>query len=156
LDFPISDCGFYPNPGGFEDFARTLYIKQRFRRENTMSMHTRQQGGSGIGLIIFLAIAAYGVFVAIQYVPQYIESAAVKSILDNISDQNNHERMGDMSAVQRAIDKQLYINERDNLKNSFTITPIPGHYVITVRYERELDLLYAKKKIPYEKTVTLK
>ena len=43
-----------------------------------MSMHTRQQGGSGIGFIIFLAIAAYGVYVGIQYVPQYIESAAVK------------------------------------------------------------------------------
>jgi len=121
-----------------------------------MSMNTRQQGGSGIGLIIFLAIAAYGVFIAIQYVPQYIESASVKTILDNISDQNNHERMTDEMAVQSAIDKQLYINERSNLKDSFTITRTSGHYVITVRYQRELDLLYAKKPITYEKTVTLK
>jgi hypothetical protein len=37
-----------------------------------------------------------------------------------------------------------------------TITRTSGHYVITVQYERELDLLYAKKHISYEKTVTLK
>jgi hypothetical protein len=120
-----------------------------------MSTQTRQQGSSGIALIIFLAIAAYGVFIAIQYVPQYIESASVKTILDNIWDQNNHERMDDMYAVQSAIDKQLYINERKNLKDSFAVTRERGHYVITVRYERELDLLYAKKPISYEKTVTL-
>ena len=121
-----------------------------------MSMSTRQQGGSGIGLIIFLAIAAYGVFIAIQYVPQYIESASVKTILDNISDQNNRERMTDEMAVQSAIDRQLYINERSNLKDSFTVTRELGHFVITVRYKRELDLLFEKKRITYEKTVTLK
>lgn len=121
-----------------------------------MSTQTRQRGGSGIGLIIFLVIAAYGVFVAIQYVPQYIESASVKTILDNIADQNNHERMEDMTAVRSAIDKQLYINQRNDLKNSFAITPVQGHYVVTARYQRELDLLYAKKQITYERTITLK
>jgi hypothetical protein len=120
-----------------------------------MSMQTRQQGGSAIGLIIFLAIFAYGVFVGIQYVPQYIESAAVTTILDNVVEKHSKERLDSMSAVQSAIDKQLYINEMGDLKSSFKVKQYRGDFIITVRYERELDLLYEKKLMPFEKTVTL-
>lgn len=124
-------------------------------REINMSIKNRQQGGSGIGLIITLAIIGYGVFVGIQYVPQYIESASVKAILVNIVDNHNKEPLNDASAVQSAIDNQLYINQMDDLKNSFTVTPDRGHYIITVSYERELNLLYTNKKMVYEETATL-
>jgi hypothetical protein len=124
-------------------------------REINMSIKNRQQGGSGIGLIIILAIIGYGVFVGIQYVPQYIESASVKAILVNIVDNHNKEPLNDASAVQSAIDNQLYINQMDDLKNSFTVTPDRGHYIITVSYERELNLLYTNKKMVYEETATL-
>jgi len=120
-----------------------------------MSMQTRQQGGSAIGLIIILAILAYGVFVGLQYVPQYIESATVDTILDNVVGKNNTERLGDTSAVQKAIDNQLFINEMRDLKTNFKVTQNRGDFVITVRYERELNLLYEKKLMQYEKTVTL-
>jgi len=120
-----------------------------------MSIRHRQQGGSAIGLIIMLAIIGYAVFVGIQYVPQYIESASVNAILINIVDNHNREPLSDASAVQSAIDNQLYINQMDDLKSSFTVTPSRGHYIITVRYERELNLLYETRKMLYEETVTL-
>jgi Tfp pilus assembly major pilin PilA len=120
-----------------------------------MSVQNRQQGGSAIGLMIFLAVFAYGVFIAIQYVPQYIESATVKRILDNIADTHHKERLKDERAVSSAINKQLYINQMNDLENSFTVTPSRGHYIITVHYERELNLLYTNKKMLYEETVTL-
>ena len=107
-------------------------------------------------MIITLLIIGYGIYVGIQYVPQYIESSTVKTILDTVEDLNNKERLESISAVESSIDNQLYINQLENLKDSFKVTQSRGHYVITVSYERELDLGYTKKKILYEKTVTLK
>ena len=120
-----------------------------------MNTQTRQQGGSAIGLIIFLALFGYGVFVGLQYVPQYIETATVKTMLDNIVEKNNAERLGDMRAVQSAIDNQLFMNQMTDLKDTFKVKQYRGNFIITVSYERELDLLYTKKVMTYEKTVTL-
>lgn len=121
-----------------------------------MSLQTKQQGGSAIGLIVFLAIFAYGVFVAIQYVPQHIEYNAVKTILESIEEKNRLEPMVTGGAVQSAVDNQLYINEMADLKDSFKVTQKGANFVISVAYVRELNLLYETKQMNYEKTVTLK
>ena len=121
-----------------------------------MSAYNRQKGGSGIGLIIFLAILAYGVFVGIQYVPQYIEFNAVRAILNDLVEKNKTERLDTMGAVQGAIGNQLYVNQMSALKDSFNITQDRDAFVITVGYERELDLLFETKVMKYEKSVTLK
>jgi len=122
-----------------------------------MNMPNRQQqrGASGIGLVIMLAIAAYGVYVGLQYVPQYLESATVGAVLDNVAALHREEPFTDLGAVRDAIDKQLYINERNDLKDSVTVVPSRGGYLVTVRYERELDLLFTQKLMPYEKTLAL-
>ena len=120
-----------------------------------MKMQTRQQGGSAIGLIIFLAILGYGIFVGIQYVPQYIESSSVKSMLDTIVDKNKKERFGDIYAVKRAIDDLLYINQMEELEDSFKVRQYRGDITVTVSYERELNLLYETKLMLYESFVSL-
>jgi hypothetical protein len=120
-----------------------------------MSMQTRQQGVSAIGLIIILAIFGYVVFIGIQYVPQYIESKTVTTILDSIVEKHSKERLDSMSAVQGAIDNQLFINQMGDLKSSFKVTQYRGDFVITVSYERELNLMYEKKLVPFKETVTL-
>ena len=70
-------------------------------------------------------------------------------------EKHNKESLDSMSAVQSAIDKQLYINQMGDLKSSFKVKQYRGDFVITVRYERELNLLYEKKLMPFEETVTL-
>jgi hypothetical protein len=120
-----------------------------------MSVQNRQNGGSAIGLIIALVIIAYGVYVGIQYIPQYIESTAVNRILDNVADTNRKEPFTDATVVRDAIEKELFINEMKGLMDSFDITASGGGYTIKVRYERKLDLLFVEKTMPYEKTVTL-
>ena len=120
-----------------------------------MNVQTRQHGGSGFGMIVTLLIIGYGVFVAIQYVPQYLEAATVKTILDNIVDKNKNGELSSTTDVRSAIDNQLYINEMTNLGDSFTVTQNRGHFVIKVKYERELNLVYGKKQIPYETSLTL-
>jgi len=120
-----------------------------------MPNRQQQRGGSGIGLIIMLAIVAYGVYVGLQYVPQYIESATVRTVLDNVAATHKEAAFRDPGAVRDAIDKQLYINERNDLLDSFTVVPNRGGFLVTVQYQRELDLLFTKKPVPYEKTLTL-
>jgi hypothetical protein len=115
----------------------------------------QQHGGSAIGLIILLVVLGYGVFVGIQYVPQYIESNTVDTILDNLADKHGKEPFTDSSAIQAAVDSQLYINQMGAMKGNFSIIPSRGSFIVTVRYERELNLLYAKKQIQHEKSVTL-
>ena len=46
-----------------------------------MIMQSKQAGSSIIGVIIGLAIIGFGTYVGIQYIPQYVESSAVESIL---------------------------------------------------------------------------
>lgn len=120
-----------------------------------MPNRQQQRGGSGIGFIIMLAIIAYGVYVGLQYVPQYIESATVGTVLDNVGAIHKEAPFPDVGAVRDAIDKQLYINERNDLLENFTVVPNRGGYLVTVQYQRDLDLLFTKKPIPYEKTLTL-
>jgi len=123
--------------------------------EFNMSMQNTQRGGSGIQLIIILALLGYGVFVGLQYIPLRIESGTVQAVLDNLVNSHKKEGFSDLRDVQAAVDKQLYINEREDLKNSFEVTSNRGRYVVTVRYDRELNLLYTKKTITTNESITL-
>jgi len=120
-----------------------------------MARQDRQRGGSGIGLIIMLAIVGYGVFVGIQYVPQWIEFSTVKTVLDTVADLHHKEPFSDTGAVQASIANQLYINQMSDLEDSFTVTQVRGDFRVAVHYERQLNLLYETKKVSYDRTITL-
>jgi len=120
-----------------------------------MRRQNRQKGGSGIGMVITLVILGYGVFIGIQYVPQYIESSNVKMILDSIIDKHNKDPAESAHALQSMIDNQLYINQMEDLKDAFKVTQYRGDFIINVSYERELNLLYTNKKMLHETTITL-
>jgi hypothetical protein len=120
-----------------------------------MSKQQKQQGGSAIGLIITLAILAYGAYVGIQYIPQQIESRTFAGILDAVEGIHRQEHFSDATAVRGALDKQLYINGVTDMKDNFDVTSNGSRYTITVSYERELNLLFTVKPMHYKKSVTL-
>ena len=115
----------------------------------------KQKGASIIGLIIGLAFIGVLAFVGLQYIPQYIESGTVGSMLDAVARGHKSSPFRSVNDVQKAIDKQLTVNQMDDLKERFVITPNGSSYTITVSYERELDLGYKKKVMQYEKSVIL-
>lgn len=115
-----------------------------------------QRGGSAIVTIIILAIIGAGAYIGLQYIPQYIESGTVDSILGNIEKAHKKLPVSNVDAIRKMIGNQLNMNQLDDLKDSFKVKQDGETYIITVSYERELNLIYEKKPIKYEKTITLR
>lgn len=114
-----------------------------------------QRGASAIGTVILLIIAAYGVFVGIQYVPQLIESSSVDSILNSIEHDHRAEPVRSAQGLRAKIDNHLSVNQLSHLKDSFQVREWGSDLLIEVSYERELNLLYETRTIKYENSLTL-
>jgi Domain of unknown function (DUF4845) len=114
-----------------------------------------QRGASAVGTSLLLLIAAYGVYVGLQYVPQLIESSSVGSILNSIEHEHRAEPIGSAQSLRGKIDNHLSINQLNHLRDSFSVREFGNDYIVEVSYERELNLLYAKKTIKYTDSLTL-
>jgi hypothetical protein len=115
----------------------------------------RQNGGSAIVNLIVLAIVAYGIFVGIQYAPQWIESRAVKTILDDMKRTQSTDPVGSVSDARAKVIKLLQVNEMNGMTESFEVSRTSGGFVITFSYERELNLLYETRAVHYQQSVNL-
>jgi hypothetical protein len=131
-----------------------LKLKSKETASMTFSKNP-QQGASAIGILIILALVGAGVYFAIQYVPQYIESAKLDSILATLEKTHGEAPYASRQELESAIEKQLDINEVRELKDTFTVTPEGRGYRVDVRYDRELNLLFGNKPIAYEKTLII-
>ena len=120
------------------------------------SIHSKQQGASAIGIIIVLAIIGIGVFLGMQYIPQYMESGKIDSVLASVSEAAAKSPVKNAKEVRMMIDKRLQINNMKDMKELFEITEKGGNVIVTVAYERDLNLLYEQRKMPYEKELVLK
>jgi hypothetical protein len=119
-------------------------------------MQRKQNGASAIRLIVMLAILAYGIFVGFQYIPQFIESGTVDSILGSIEADHKASPVRSVNEIQGAINRQLDVNQMIDMKDKFYVTQNGGTYTIEVNYERKLNLGYKNKLMKYEKTLTLR
>jgi hypothetical protein len=114
-----------------------------------------QTGGSAIGNVVILALAAYAIYIGIQYVPQRMEASMVDGILDTIQGNYRFGTAPGAGDIDSMINQQLNLNGALDLRDSFRVAYNGRTYTITVSYDRELDLLYDKKTIHYQKTLTL-
>ena len=115
-----------------------------------------QRGASAITLIIILAIIGAGTYIGLQYIPQYIECGTVDSILSNIEKAHAKTPVTSVKNIRSMIDKQLNMNSMDDMQDNFTVTQVDETYIVKVSYERELNLIYEKKPMKHEKSLTLK
>lgn len=120
-----------------------------------MNMQRKQNGASFISLLITVAVLGYGVYVGLQYFPQFIESGTVNSILDNIKKNHRATPYRDTREIMSAIKRQLDMNLMNDMEDKFYITRNVDGYLIEVNYNRELDLYFEKKLMKYEKSLTL-
>jgi len=115
-----------------------------------------QRGASSVILILLLALLGAGVYIGLQYLPQYIEAGSVDSILDSVEKAYDKSAVNSVKSIQDMIDKQLNMNQMNDLKDNFKVTQDGDGYIIKVSYERELNLVYKKKPVTYEKIVILR
>ena len=115
-----------------------------------------QRGASAIVAIIILAVIGAGTYIGLQYIPQYIEAGTVDSILDNIEKAHKKSPVSNADEIRKMIGNQLNMNQLDDLRDSFKVTQDGETYIIKVSYERDLNLIYEKKPIKYEKMLILR
>lgn len=114
-----------------------------------------QLGGSALGNILLITLFAYGVYLGIQYVPQLIESKSLDSMLDSIESQNRSQPYASAQQVEQAVKSILNLNQMDEMIKNITIRGGQQGINIEVSYERELDLLFQKKAMNYNKYLDL-
>ncbi len=114
-----------------------------------------QTGGSLLGNIVLIAIFAYGVYLGIQYVPQFIESKTLDSMLDSIESQHKSQPYESSQQVEQAVSSMLNLNQMDELMQHVDVRASSQGVRIEIVYERELDMLFQKKALRYNKALDL-
>lgn len=115
----------------------------------------KQRGASAVGVIIILAILGVGAYIGFQYIPLFIESGTVDSVMSSIEQANEKKTFASSAEIRNTINKQLDMNQMQELADAFTVTKYEETYTINVYYERQLNLIYKKKLIETDKTITL-
>lgn len=115
----------------------------------------RQKGASIIVNIILIALLGVGAYIGFQYVPQAIESRSIDSILSNLESSQKTDPVTSVQAATEKLVKKLQINEINDMDDNYTVKRLSGKIIVEFRYERELDLIYKKHKMHYEKQVSL-
>lgn len=119
-------------------------------------LRKRQQGGSIISKLIILVVAGFAVFLALQYVPVMIESAGLDSVLDTLEERQQSEPVHTTPELNARIGNLLYVNQMQDMKDSFHVKKSGDTFFVEVSYERELNLGYKKKTLEYRKSRVLK
>lgn len=118
-------------------------------------MHS-QRGMSGFGVVIILAVIGYAAFIALQYIPQAIENGSVDTILENLEDMHDEKSFSSTAEIRSAVERQLDINNLNDLSDAFSIRDDGEIFLVHVGYENELNLLYDKKVTEVDKTISLR
>jgi uncharacterized membrane protein len=116
----------------------------------------KQRGGSPVLTIMVLVVLAYGVFIGIQYVPQWTEARSVQSILDSAQSSQATEPLRSEQAVSGKITRMLQVNELNDLTDAFQVTRTGEGFLVEFDYERELNLGWERKAIQHRYSALLR
>ena len=115
----------------------------------------RQRGASPIVVIIVLALVGIGVYIGFQYIPIKMEAGRLDTILDNIEQDHAQTALRSKQDIESRLASKLNINNMDDMMSVFTVIPEGNGFTIKARLEREMNLIYEKRPMVYDRTVTL-
>ena len=122
---------------------------------NITNITARQGGKSTIGNLIVLGLVGFGVWVGIQYIPQKLEQGTVRSVLDRLEQRHQATPIQDDRDLWQVIDRQLGVNEMNDMRQHFHVSRSGGRITVRVTYERELNLIFTTKTMRYNESVSL-
>lgn len=115
----------------------------------------QQKGASALSNIIMLVVLCFAVYVGIQYVPQLIESRAIDSILQTMDSAQKTTPVNGVQSAEDRLASLLQVNEMNDMADSFTVKVRNGRITIAFSYDRELNLIFTKQPMHYEKRLVL-
>ena len=115
----------------------------------------KQKGASAIITIIILAILGYGIYIGIQYVPQAIEAKSIDSIFNTKETDHKTNPATTEYEVKSRVVKMLQVNEMNEMTNNLSVKKVGGKITIKISYDRELNMIYKKQPMHYEKILIL-
>ena len=115
----------------------------------------KQKGASAFVNIIMLALLCFGVYVGIQYVPQLIESKSIDSMLQTMDTAQKTTPVNSVQAADDRLASLMQVNDMNDMADSYTITRRNGKIAIVFSYDRELNLIFKKHPMHYEKRLIL-
>ena len=118
-----------------------------------MKISNRQAGASPVVSIIGLVVLGYGVFVGIQYVPQWLEARAVDSILDSIRQSQATEPIASARDARDKVVRLLQVNDMDAMTEKFDVTRTGSGVDISFHWRRELNLVYEERIMDYRRSL---
>lgn len=115
----------------------------------------KQEGKSAIGNLLVFALIGFGIWVGIQYIPQRIEAATVRSVLDRVEKRHAATPIRDDRDLWAIVNKQLNVNEMQDMRPNFKSSWNRSAVTVTVDYTRELNLIFTTKTIEYRERLVL-
>lgn len=98
-----------------------------------------QDGMTGAGWVIVLAIVLFFMFMLIKLTPAYLEYFSIKSSMSSVAEQN----VGNSSTgeIRRLLEGRFNINEVKSVKASDAkVKDITGGRALYIKYERRIPL----------------
>ena len=119
------------------------------------AIYLRQRGASAIGIIIVLAIIGIGVFLGMQYIPHYMESAKIDNVLTSLEEAADKNPVKSAKEVGVMIDKRLQVNNLEDRRDLFEVKEKGNKVFVNVVNDWSLNLLYEHKNMHYERELVL-
>lgn len=115
----------------------------------------KQEGKSAIGNLLVFALIGFGIWVGIQYIPQRIEAATVRSVLDRVEKRHAATPIRDDRDLWTIVNNQLNVNAMEDMRPNFKSSWDRGAVTVTVDYARELNLIFTTRTMEYHERLVL-
>lgn len=120
-----------------------------------LNSSANQFGKSMIGNLLVLALIGLGVWVGIQFIPMKIEEGTMNTILDKVEQRHFATPYQSEADLWGIIDRHLNINEKRDMRQYFRIQRRGTSYIVTVEYDRELNLVLTSMDMDYRNELLL-
>ena len=84
-----------------------------------------------------------------------MESGSIDKILDELETEHGETPFTSSAAITQRVANKFNINDMNDMMNNLTVKEVEGGYDVNITYDRELNLIYKKEPMVYDRTITL-
>ena len=100
----------------------------------------KQQGFSGIFILIVIALCFFSFFTLLKVVPLYTQNWSVETVFNNLKEESANKEYG-AKQIEEMIQKRFQINGVSELAQFVEVTGQGSNIVIDMEYERRAPLV---------------